>query len=90
MVNQQPIPIAVQSKSISLEQICYKRSQGIVVTALHCFLFPTSKNKGLKRTSKSTVRIKEEISSENWFFDKTFLIMRVMSKGGIENPGFCY
>ena len=30
------IPIAIQPKSISLEQICYKRSQGIAVTSLHC------------------------------------------------------
>ena len=30
LVNHQLIPIAIQSKSISLEQICYKRSQCIV------------------------------------------------------------
>ena len=35
LVNHQSIPIAIQSKSISLEQICYKRSQGIVLTSLH-------------------------------------------------------
>ena len=32
LVNHQLIPIAIQFKSISLEQICYKRSQGIAVT----------------------------------------------------------
>ena len=39
LVNHQLVPIAIQSKSISLEQICYKRSQGIVVTSLNCLLF---------------------------------------------------
>ena len=39
LVNNQVTLIAIQSKSISLEQICYKRSQGIAVTSLHCFLF---------------------------------------------------
>ena len=53
LVNRQPIPIAIQSKSISLEQIGYKRSECIAVTSLHCLLFPTSKNKELKRISKS-------------------------------------
>ena len=53
LVNHQLIPIAIQPKSTSLEQICYKRSQGIAVTPLHCLLFTTSKNKDLKRTSKS-------------------------------------
>ena len=38
-VNNQLIPIAIRPKSISLEQICHKRSQGIVVTSLHCRLF---------------------------------------------------
>ena len=32
LVNHQLIPIAIQFKSISLEQICYKRSRGIAVT----------------------------------------------------------
>ena len=49
LVNHQLIPIAIQPKSISLEQICYKRSQGIVVTSLHCLLFSTSKSKYLQR-----------------------------------------
>ena len=39
LVNHQIIPIAMQPISISLEQICYKRSQGIAVTSLHCLLF---------------------------------------------------
>ena len=49
LINQRLIPVAMQSKSISLEQICYKRSQGIVVTSLHCLLFSTSKSKYLQR-----------------------------------------
>ena len=56
LVNHQLIPNAIQPKSISYEQICYKRSQGIAVTSLHCLLFPASKknkNKDLKRISKS-------------------------------------
>ena len=32
LVNHQLIPIVMQHKSISLEKICYKRSQGIVIT----------------------------------------------------------
>ena len=45
LVNHQLIPIAIQPKSISLEQICYKRSQGIVVTSLHCLLFDIKKQR---------------------------------------------
>ena len=30
LVDDQPIPIGIQTKSIFLAQICYKRSQGIV------------------------------------------------------------
>ena len=57
LVNHQLIPIAIQPKSISLEQICYKRSQGIAVTSLHCLLFSTSKNKDLKQISKSATNV---------------------------------
>ena len=57
LVNHQLIPIAIQSKRISLEQICYERSQGVVATSLHCILFSTSKNKDLKRISKSTTNV---------------------------------
>ena len=57
LVNHQIIPIAMQPISISLEQICYKRSQGIAVTSLHCLLFSTSKNKDLKRISKSATNV---------------------------------
>ena len=53
LVNHQLTPIAIQPKSISLEQICYKRPQSIAVISLHCLLFSTSKNKDLKRISKS-------------------------------------
>ena len=55
-VNQQLIPIAIQPKSICLEQICYKRSQGIDVTSLHFLLSSTSK-KDLKRTLKSATNV---------------------------------
>ena len=54
-VNHHLIPIAIQSESIYLEQICYKRSQGITVTSLYCLLFSTlkKKKKDLKQISKS-------------------------------------
>ena len=55
--NHQLIPNAIQPKSISLEQICYKRSQGIAVTSLHCLLLSTSKNTDLKRISKSATNV---------------------------------
>ena len=45
LVNHLFIPIVMLSKSISLEQICYKKSQGIVVNPLHCLLFSTSKKR---------------------------------------------
>ena len=48
LVNHQLIPIAIQPENISLEPICYNRSQGIAVTSLHYVLFLTSKNKDLK------------------------------------------
>ena len=57
LVNYQLIPIAIQLKSISLEHICYKRSQGVAVNSLHCLLFSTSKNKDLKRISKSATNV---------------------------------
>ena len=57
LVNHQLIAIAVQPKSISLEQICYKRSHGISVTSLRCLLFSRSKNKDLKRISKKPTNV---------------------------------
>ena len=45
LINHQLILMAIHSKSISLEQICYKRSQGIVLTSLHCILFSTPKHR---------------------------------------------
>ena len=53
-INHQLIPIAIKSKSISYEQTSCNTSQGIAVTSLYCLLFSTSKNKDLKRISKST------------------------------------
>ena len=53
LVNHQFIPISIQPKSISLEQICYKSSQGITVTSLHRLPFSMSKNKDLKRISEN-------------------------------------
>ena len=38
LVNHHLIPITIQPQSISYEQICYKRSQGIGLTALFSFL----------------------------------------------------
>ena len=57
LVNHQLIPIAIQPKSISPEQICYNRSQGIAVTSLHFLLFSTSKNKDIKRISESATNL---------------------------------
>ena len=57
LINHQLIPIAILLKSISLEQICCKKCQGIAVTSLHCLLFSKSKNKDLKRISKSTTNV---------------------------------
>ena len=57
LINHQLIPIAIQPKSISLEQICYKRSHGIDVTSVHCLFFSTLKNKDLKRISKSATNV---------------------------------
>ena len=57
MVSHQLIPIAIQFNSISIEQICHKRFQGIGVTSLHFLLFSTSKNEDLKRISKSATNL---------------------------------
>ena len=57
LVNHQLIPIAIQPKRISLEQICYKRSQGITVTLLHYLLFSPSKNKDQKRIWKNATNV---------------------------------
>ena len=57
LVNYQLIPIVTQPKDISLEQICYKRSQGAAVTSLHCLLLSASKSKDLKRMSKSATNL---------------------------------
>ena len=53
-VNHHLIPTAIQSESISLEQICYKKSQGITVTSLYCLLFSTSKKKKKKKKRLKT------------------------------------
>ena len=53
LVNYQLILIAIEPKRISLEQFCYKRSQGIGITSMDCLLFLMSKNKDLKRISES-------------------------------------
>ena len=57
LVIHQLILTVIQPESISLEQICYKRSEGIAVTSLHCLLFSTIKNKDLKRISKSAINV---------------------------------
>ena len=53
LVNQQLVPIAIQPKNINFEQMFYKRSQGIAATSPHFLLFSVTKNKDLKRISKS-------------------------------------
>ena len=57
LINHQLISIMMEFKSMILEQISYKRSQGIVVTLLHCLFFSTSKTKDLKRISKSATSV---------------------------------
>ena len=57
LVNHQFIPMAIQPKNISFEQICYTRFQCITTTSLHCLLFWTSKNKDLKPISKSATNV---------------------------------
>ena len=52
LINHQLIPIAIQSKIVSLEQICYERSQCIAVTSLHCLLFSMPKSIDLKEFRK--------------------------------------
>ena len=57
LVNYQLILIAAQPKSITLEQICHKRCEGIAVTSLNCLLFSMSKNNDLKRILKSATKV---------------------------------
>ena len=57
LVNHQLIPVAIQPKSISPEQICCKRSQGIAAPSLHCLPFSTSKNKDQKRISETATNV---------------------------------
>ena len=45
LVNSQLVPTTMQPKSISFEQICHKRSQGIVVTSLHSLHFRLEKQR---------------------------------------------
>ena len=76
LVNHQLIPIVIQPKSISFEQICYKKCQGIAVTSLNCLLFSTSKNKDLKRISKSATNVVLALKfpwASNFFFPSNVL-----------------
>ena len=57
LVNHQLMQIEIQPKSISLKQIYHERCHGIAVPSLHCLLFSTSKNKDLKRISKSATNV---------------------------------
>ena len=52
-INHHLFPIAIQLKSILLEQFCYKRSQGIAVTLLSSF-FDVRKQRP-KKIKKSTI-----------------------------------
>ena len=56
-VDHQFISTAIMPKSISHEQICYKRSQGIVVSSLPCLFFLASKKQRPKRISKSAASV---------------------------------
>ena len=51
-INHHLFPIAIQLKSILLEQFCYKRSQGIAVTVLSSFF--NVKKQRPKKIKKST------------------------------------
>ena len=62
LVNHQLMPIAILPKNIPFEQICYKGCQGFPVTSLHCLLFLKSKNKDLKRISKSAANVGLSVS----------------------------
>ena len=53
LVNHQLIQIAMQSKSISLEQISYKRSQGIAITSLHSSFFDVKKQRSTTNPENS-------------------------------------
>ena len=57
LVNHQLFPIVMQPKSTSIEQIYHKGFQGNGVTSLHCLLLSTSKNKDLKKISKSAANV---------------------------------
>ena len=60
LVHHRLIPFAIQPKSSSPEQICYKKSQDITLSSLRCLLFSTSKNKSrkyVKRISKSATYV---------------------------------
>ena len=58
LVNHQPIPLSIEPKSISPEQSCYNEiAQAIAETSTYCLTFSTSKNKDLKRISKSANNI---------------------------------
>ena len=53
LVNHQLILIAMKPKSISLEQICYKSSQGIAVTSVQSFFFDVKKQRRKTNLEKS-------------------------------------
>ena len=55
LVNHQLIPIAIQSRSISLELICYKRCQSIIAKNTALLSFSMSKNKDLKKSATNVV-----------------------------------
>ena len=57
LTNHQLILITIQHKIISIEQVFYKRSQGIAVNSLHCLLCLTPKKKDLKRISTSAANV---------------------------------
>ena len=74
LVNNQLTRIAIQPKNTSLEQICYRRSQGIALTSLHCLLYSTLKNKDLKRISNkaTNVSLRQKCPNAEFFVVRIF------------------
>ena len=56
---------SIRPKFTSLEQSYFERSQVVAVISLYCLHFSTSKNKDLKRISKSATSVRTEIYLDN-------------------------
>ena len=63
LVNHQLIPTAIQPKTISLEQICYKKSQGIASNFIALSSFFDIKKQRLKTIHKKCIVMQIEKSN---------------------------